>query len=111
MVSTGFLIPDHYVQEVPGEVDMNTSSIFWGFSLGLAIFSGSKAVKQTHRSWKRSGRITAYVSFVWMVWISSVLMGILAWLFQRQYISPRYVFCLVVFVIIIIIIIIIITPP
>lgn len=87
----GFLIPDTYVLEIPNEADMNTSSIFWGLSLGIALFTAGKAGKQTLRSWKRSRRLTAYVFMIWAVWWSSLVLGILAWTFQRQYIPPRYV--------------------
>lgn len=85
----GFLIPDSYVREVPGSADMNTSSIFWGFSLGVALFSAGKAARQSQRSWQRAKRVSAYIIMVWGVWISSMILGVLAWGFQRQYIHPR----------------------
>ncbi|KAF4983618.1 hypothetical protein FZEAL_1027 [Fusarium zealandicum] len=75
----GYLIPDSYVREVPGQVDMNTASIFWGFSLAVALFSAGKAGKQSWRSWRRSRRITAYVMMIWAVWLSSMVLGALAW--------------------------------
>uniref|UniRef100_A0A0D2Y369 Integral membrane protein n=1 Tax=Fusarium oxysporum (strain Fo5176) TaxID=660025 RepID=A0A0D2Y369_FUSOF len=84
----GFLIPDRYVREVPGEVDMNTASIFWGFSLGVAVFSVAKASEQSWRAWKRCRRVTSYVAMIWAVWFSSMVLGCLAWGFQRQYIDP-----------------------
>ncbi|KAJ4309601.1 hypothetical protein N0V84_011414 [Fusarium piperis] len=95
----GYLIPDSYVREVPGEVDMNTASIFWGFSLGVAVFSAGKAGKQSWRAWKRARRITAYVVMVWAVWFSSMVLGALAWGFQRQYIDPSFgfYFCVALF--------------
>ncbi|KAL6364692.1 hypothetical protein LRP88_00663 [Fusarium phalaenopsidis] len=76
----GYLIPDSYVREVPGEVDMNTASIFWGFSLGVAVFSAGKAGKQSWRSWKRARRPTAYVAMVWAVWLSTLF-----WALQVQF--------------------------
>ncbi|KAH7000532.1 hypothetical protein EDB80DRAFT_113933 [Ilyonectria destructans] len=88
----GFLIPDSYVREVPGSADMNTSSIFWGFSLGVALFSAGKAARQSQRSWQRSKRVSAYIVMVWGVWISSMILGVLAWGFQRQYIHPSFAF-------------------
>ncbi|KAF5618357.1 hypothetical protein F52700_12306 [Fusarium sp. NRRL 52700] len=88
----GFLVPDSYVREVPGEVDMNTASILWGFSLGVALFSAAKASKQTCRVWKRCRRVTSYVAMIWAVWISSMVLGCLAWGFQRQYIVPSFGF-------------------
>ncbi|KAF5592959.1 lactoylglutathione lyase [Fusarium subglutinans] len=88
----GFLILDRDVREVPGEVDMNTVSIFWGFSLGVAVFSVAKASEQSWRAWKRRRRVTSYVAMIWAVWFSSMVLGCLAWGFQRQYIDPSFGF-------------------
>jgi hypothetical protein len=87
----GYLIPDRYVREVPNEVDMNTASIFWGFSLCAAVFTLAKGTQQSWRAWKRRHRVTAYVGMIWVVWLSSMVLGCLAWGFQRQYIAPRSV--------------------
>ncbi|CAF3451339.1 unnamed protein product [Fusarium graminearum] len=84
----GYLIPDRYVREVPNEVDMNTASIFWGFSLCAAVFTLAKGTQQSWRAWKRLHRVTAYVGMIWVVWLSSMVLGCLAWGFQRQYIAP-----------------------
>ncbi|KFA68891.1 hypothetical protein S40285_09378 [Stachybotrys chlorohalonatus IBT 40285] len=92
MSSYGPLIPDTYVREIPNEVDMNTASIFWGFSLGVAVFSAGKAGRQTWRSWKRVKRVTAYIFMLWAVFFSSMVLGVLAWGFQRQYIEPSFTF-------------------
>ncbi|KAH7141009.1 hypothetical protein EDB81DRAFT_692585 [Dactylonectria macrodidyma] len=90
----GFLIPDSYVRKVPEEAEMNISSIFWGFSLGVALFSAAKAGRQTQRSWQRSRRVSAYAAMIWGVWLSSMLLGVLSWCFQRQYIKPSFAFYL-----------------
>ncbi|CAG1989351.1 unnamed protein product [Fusarium graminearum] len=84
----GYLIPDRYVREIPNEVDMNTASIFWGFSLCAAVFTLAKGTQQSWRAWKRLHRVTAYVGMIWVVWLSSMVLGCLAWGFQRQYIAP-----------------------
>ncbi|KAF5242855.1 hypothetical protein FAUST_3121 [Fusarium austroamericanum] len=88
----GYLIPDRYVREVPNEVDMNTASIFWGFSLCAAVFTLAKGTQQSWRAWKRRHRVTAYVGMIWVVWLSSMVLGCLAWGFQRQYIAPSFGF-------------------
>ncbi|KAF4957349.1 hypothetical protein FSARC_11348 [Fusarium sarcochroum] len=95
----GFLVSDNYVREVPNDVDMNISSIFWGFSLGVAVFTVTKAGQQSWRAWKRCRRITPYVAMIWAVWFSSMVLGILAWGFQRQYIDPSFgfYFCVALF--------------
>ncbi|KAH7004129.1 hypothetical protein EDB82DRAFT_532494 [Fusarium venenatum] len=88
----GHLIPDRYVREVPNEIDMNTASIFWGFSLCAAVFTLAKGTQQSWRAWKRRHRVTAYVGMIWVVWLSSMVLGCLAWGFQRQYIAPSFGF-------------------
>ncbi|CAF3617037.1 unnamed protein product [Fusarium graminearum] len=70
----GYLIPDRYVREVPNEVDMNTASIFWGFSLCAAVFTLAKGTQQSWRAWKRLHRVTAYVGMIWVVWLSSMFL-------------------------------------
>ncbi|KAM5372443.1 hypothetical protein ACJZ2D_007481 [Fusarium nematophilum] len=85
----GYLISDTYVREVPGEVDMNTASIFWGFSLGVAVFSAGKAGKQSWRSWKRSRRITAYVVMVFAFYFCVALFWALQVQFLLQIILNR----------------------
>lgn len=89
--NTGFLVPDRYVFHVPSDADMNTSSIFWGFSLGAAFFSALRAGSQSVQLWRRKGRVTAYVAMIWVEWIASVVIGVIAWCFQRQYIKARFV--------------------
>lgn len=88
----GFLIPDTYVRKLPSETDMNTSSLFTGFAMALAIFTAINATKQSLRSWRRTRRVTAYSAIIWGVWVSSMVLGVLAWLFQRQIIEPSFGF-------------------
>ncbi|KAH6697162.1 hypothetical protein F5X68DRAFT_226548 [Plectosphaerella plurivora] len=88
----GFLIPDTYVRKIPNQNDMNTSSLFTGFAMALAIFTAINATKQSLRSWRRTRRVTAYSAMIWGVWVSSIVLGLLAWLFQRQIIDPSFGF-------------------
>lgn len=76
--------------EPPTEDDMNTSSIFWGFSIALGLFSAVEATTQTIRTWKRTRRLTAYISMIWVNWTANMVMGAIAWCFQFGYIKPRY---------------------
>lgn len=92
MVYRGFLVPDNYVSETPDDTDMNISSVFWGLSLGIAIFAAVQAGRQSYHSWKRKHRITTYVALIWGEWIASVIIGALVWCFQREYVGPRYVY-------------------
>ncbi|KPM40515.1 hypothetical protein AK830_g6032 [Neonectria ditissima] len=88
----GFLIPDSYVREVPSKANMNISSIFWGFSLGAALFSAGTAAQHSLVLWRRYRRVSGYVLMLWAVWASGTTMGILVWLFQRQWMNPSFGF-------------------
>ncbi|KKO97977.1 hypothetical protein THAR02_09926 [Trichoderma harzianum] len=90
MVYRGFLVPDNYVSETPDDTDMNISSVFWGLSLGIAIFAAVQAGWQSYHSWKRKHRITTYVALIWGEWIASIIIGALTWCFQREYVGPSY---------------------
>ncbi|KAM6488327.1 hypothetical protein HDV62DRAFT_347535 [Trichoderma sp. SZMC 28011] len=90
MVYRGFLVPDNYVSETPDDTDMNISSVFWGLSLGIAIFAAVQAGRQSYHSWKRKHRITTYVALIWGEWIASVIIGALVWCFQREYVGPSF---------------------
>ncbi|EWZ47158.1 hypothetical protein FOZG_03117 [Fusarium oxysporum Fo47] len=86
----GLLLSDHYEFHKPSTNDMNIASIAWGFSLGVSIFAGTKAAKQTIKSWKRGTRTNIYLILVWMEWTSSVIMSAITWLYLRQYIPPGF---------------------
>ncbi|KAM0489655.1 hypothetical protein ACHAP8_012350 [Fusarium lateritium] len=86
----GLLLADDYEFHKPGNTDMNIASIAWGFSLGVSIFSGTKAMRQTIRSWKRGTRTNVYLALLWTEWASSVLMSAITWCYLRQYIPPGF---------------------
>lgn len=92
MVYRGFLVPDNYVSETPDDTDMNISSVFWGLSLGIALFAAVQAGRQSYHSCKRKHRITTYVALIWGEWIASIIIGALVWCFQREYVGPRCVY-------------------
>ncbi|KAM5374713.1 hypothetical protein ACJZ2D_006357 [Fusarium nematophilum] len=88
MSSHGFLVPDSYVFHGPSDVDMNLSSIFWGFSFAVALFSAIHAGNQSLQTWRRTHSVTAYIAMVWAEWAASIVIGAVAWSFQRQYVKP-----------------------
>ncbi|GJN69810.1 hypothetical protein PLICBS_003862 [Purpureocillium lilacinum] len=90
MPTHGFLVPDSFEFVVPNDVDMNISSIFWGLSLGIAFFAAEQAGRQSLQSWRRTNKVTAYVAMIWVEWTASVVIGVLAWCYQRQYIPPSF---------------------
>ncbi|KAF7562848.1 hypothetical protein G7046_g1264 [Stylonectria norvegica] len=90
MGQRGWLIPEWYVAELPSKTDMNTASVFWGFALGVAIFCATQAAQQTRRSYRRSGRITAYCAMIWADWTASMVMGAISWCFLKDIIKPSF---------------------
>lgn len=84
----GTLIPDHYVPHDSSVDDVALSSIIWGLSLGVSLYTFATATKQTMRAHRRAHRITAYMVFVWLEWVSSTIMGVISWLFLKENIKP-----------------------
>lgn len=67
---------------------MIVASIAWGFSLGTLIFNFAKAVGQTRSSYRRRKTLTVYMALVWAEIISSLILGVICWLYLRGYIQP-----------------------
>lgn len=42
----GALIPEWFVDQLPGRVEMNVASIIWGVSIAAGMFTASKGAKQ-----------------------------------------------------------------
>jgi len=87
---SGFLIPPWYQAVAPDLNDLLIATIIWGFSIGCGLFSAFKAIRQSKSSWERSHRIRPYVVMIWAEWLSSMTMGVLAWVFLRGFLEPRY---------------------
>ncbi|KAF7548434.1 hypothetical protein G7Z17_g7051 [Cylindrodendrum hubeiense] len=94
----GFLVPAHYKPDLPDKQDMIIASIAWGFSLGTLIFNCSKAVGQTRAAYKRRKTVTIYMALVWGEIISSFILGVICWLYLREYIEPSMQYFFVVIV-------------
>ncbi|KAL0932107.1 uncharacterized protein CTRU02_213060 [Colletotrichum truncatum] len=75
----GTLVPPWYEEHPPSVNDMNIASMFWGFTLGVGLWSGVKGYRQTMASWRRIHRINAYVWFIWAEWLASMVIGIVSW--------------------------------
>lgn len=88
---TGFLIPPWYKDEVPGTAEMNIASIIFGFSLGSAIFTASKAATQSFAAYKRGRLFSAYIVMCWLEWIGCNCMGIVTYIWLKGIIEPRLV--------------------
>ncbi|KAF4470625.1 hypothetical protein FALBO_2470 [Fusarium albosuccineum] len=88
----GFLVPEHFKDDLPGEDDMNVASIIWGLSLGVVVFNCAKAFRQTKSAIQRRKRLTAYVTLVWLEIISSFILGVMVWLYLRAIIPPSFQF-------------------
>ncbi|KAF5667332.1 hypothetical protein FHETE_6035 [Fusarium heterosporum] len=86
----GLLLSDNFEYHKPNSNDMNIASVAWGFSLGVSIFTATKAAKQTINSWKRGTRTNIYLVFLWTEWVSSVIMSAISWCYLRQIIPPGF---------------------
>ena len=91
MADHGFLVPPWYVDEPNNRIDKNTGSIFFGMTLGIAIFAFAKALRQTLRTWSKGSGITAYLYMLWAEWLASLTLAVVAWCFQQGFIGPRCV--------------------
>ncbi|KAH8755423.1 hypothetical protein F5883DRAFT_504700 [Diaporthe sp. PMI_573] len=87
---SGFLIPPWYQAVAPDLNDLLIATIIWGFSIGCGLFSAFKAIRQSKSSWERSHRIRPYVVMIWAEWLSSMTMGVLAWVFLRGFLKPSF---------------------
>ncbi|GKT99546.1 hypothetical protein FLAG1_01018 [Fusarium langsethiae] len=73
-----------------GSDDMNIASIAWGISLGVGIFTFTKALRQTMDSWSRGRKMNHYIVLVWLEWTSSCLMSAVTWCYLRNYIPGGF---------------------
>ncbi|KAI1343720.1 hypothetical protein F5Y15DRAFT_175762 [Xylariaceae sp. FL0016] len=77
----GFLVPAWFKPAPPTQVDMNVASIIWGFSLSCAIFTLTKAARQTWKSYRRTREVNSYIIMIWAEWIACVVISIMSWLY------------------------------
>ncbi|PTD10246.1 hypothetical protein FCULG_00008806 [Fusarium culmorum] len=81
-----------------GSDDMNIASIAWGISLGVGLFTFTKALRQTRDSWSRGRRLNHYIILVWLEWTSSCIMSAVTWCYLRNYIPGGFpVFFVLIF--------------
>lgn len=84
----GTLIPEHYVPHKSTQTDVELASIIWGLSLGVTLYTLFTAGKQTFKAYRRARKVTAYMVFVWLEWMSSTTMGVISWFFLKETIEP-----------------------
>ncbi|KAF6805486.1 hypothetical protein CSOJ01_09485 [Colletotrichum sojae] len=94
----GTLVPPWYEEHPPSVNDTNIASMFWGFTLGVGLWSGVKGYRQTAASWRRIRRVNAYIWLVWAEWLASMVIGIISWCYLTGRIdtSFEYFFLLLV---------------
>jgi hypothetical protein len=100
MAPRGLLVPPWYVTEVLEDNIMHACSIIWGFSLCSAMFSATKASRQSYSAYKKGKLFTAYPIMVWSEWIASVVISVLSWLFLKGALAARsvlFLYCLRLF--------------
>ncbi|KAK8880112.1 hypothetical protein PGQ11_001406, partial [Apiospora arundinis] len=86
----GFLVPPWYRSGIPQANDMELCSIIWGASLCCAVFTATKASRQTWAVYQRRKRISAYVVMIWAEWVSSVVISIISWIFLKGMVEPSF---------------------
>ncbi|GKT88735.1 hypothetical protein Ct61P_06585 [Colletotrichum tofieldiae] len=86
----GTLVPPWYEASTPTNEEQNVASMFWGFTLGVGLWSGVKGYRQSMASWKRTHRINTYVWLIWAEWMASIVIGIISWCYLTALIDPRY---------------------
>lgn len=90
MAPRGLLVPPWYVTEVLEDNIMHACSIIWGFSLCSAMFSATKASRQSYSAYKKGKLFTAYPIMVWSEWIASVVISVLSWLFLKGALAASF---------------------
>ncbi|KAF4918888.1 hypothetical protein CGCVW01_v008446 [Colletotrichum viniferum] len=86
----GTLVPPWYEEHPPSVNDMNIASMFWGFTLGVGLWSGVKGYRQSLASWRRIHRINTYVWLIWSEWIASMVIGIISWCYLTGRIGASF---------------------
>ncbi|KAI4596200.1 hypothetical protein KJ359_005707 [Pestalotiopsis sp. 9143b] len=89
MAPHGLLVPPWYVDEILESTILNACSIIWGFSLCSAMFSATKASRQSWSAYKKGKLFTAYPIMVWAEWTASVTISVISWLFLKGTIPAR----------------------
>ncbi|KAF4442327.1 hypothetical protein FACUT_2144 [Fusarium acutatum] len=80
----------NFIEVDAGENDMNIASIAWGISLGVGLFTFTKGIQQTIKSWKRGRRMNHYIILLWLEWTSSCIMSAVTWCYLRNYIPGGF---------------------
>lgn len=88
----GFLVPDDFESDLPDPDNMNLASVMWGLSMGIAIFNGGKAFRQTVPSLRRRRMLTVYNALCWLEIVVSLILGTVCWLYLRAVIPPSFQF-------------------
>ncbi|KAI3535679.1 hypothetical protein CSPX01_11203 [Colletotrichum filicis] len=86
----GTLIPPWYVGSTPTNDEQNIASMFWGFTLGVGLWSGVKGYRQSRASWNRTHRVNIYIWLIWAEWIASIVIGIISWCYLTSIIDPSF---------------------
>ncbi|KAI0016285.1 hypothetical protein F4780DRAFT_772962 [Xylariomycetidae sp. FL0641] len=86
----GFLIPDWFQEQPVTDQLMNVASIFLGLCLGSAIYSGSKATRQSLLIFKRTGTFTPYIIMIWLHWVANLALAFVNWFYMWGSIIPSF---------------------
>ncbi|RYO85463.1 hypothetical protein DL766_002121 [Monosporascus sp. MC13-8B] len=87
---SGPFIPPTFREVRVDPLDMNVVSIICGVSMATAMFTATKACRQTWGVWKRTGGVNGYIVLVWIEWTVNVLMSIVTWFYLWGSISSSF---------------------
>lgn len=86
----GFLLPPWYVYAPPPtQLETDSASLILGASLVLAFFSLVQGALQTAAARRRQRLRSTYLYFVWITWLSSLLLSLTAWIYVEDLVPPR----------------------
>ncbi|KAH7020748.1 uncharacterized protein B0I36DRAFT_434744 [Microdochium trichocladiopsis] len=94
----GLFVPDTYVHVAPSDIEMNVASMIWGVSIGFAVFTFSKGVRQTWGIWKRTRTVTAYVALIWIEWLVCFLLSPILWFYIWGSIEPSFALFVIILI-------------
>lgn len=93
-VANGFLIPPWYhdMRATAGEFSNEVSSVIWGFSLGCALFSLGKMIRQTVLAYRRNRLFNIYIVLIWSTWTATTSLSFISWLYLQNILPARSAF-------------------
>ncbi|KAI1839704.1 hypothetical protein JX266_014085 [Neoarthrinium moseri] len=84
----GVLVPDSFRKQDMSEHSVMVASLFFGFTIAMAVCSAGTAARQCLQCWKRSHGATIYVIMIWGHWLANNTFSLISFLYLRDIIEP-----------------------